>query len=90
MKSTSPFVGIGLALGAGFAAALTAVTHRPEMGIPLGIGIGLAIGVGIRDRKAGRPAIRQVCHPERSEGSMHSQPNAQILPGLKAVQDAKS
>jgi len=76
MKSNSRFVGIGLAVGAGFAAGMTAATHRPEMWIPLGIGIGLAVGVGIRDRKAGRPAIRQVAHPERGDESMHSQPNA--------------
>jgi hypothetical protein len=42
---------MGVAIGAVFAAAMTAATHRPEMWIPLGIGIGLAVGVGIRDRK---------------------------------------
>jgi len=49
MTTDSRFIGV--AIGAVFAAVMTAATHRPEMWIPLGIGIGLAIGVGIRDRK---------------------------------------
>jgi len=51
MKENGHFVALGVLIGAIFGAAMTVLTHRPEMWIPLGIGIGLAVGVGIRDRK---------------------------------------
>jgi len=51
MNKNPHFVVFGVLIGAVFGAAMTVLTHRPEMWIPLGIGIGLAVGVGIRDRR---------------------------------------
>jgi uncharacterized membrane protein YoaK (UPF0700 family) len=51
MTTNSRFVVIGIVIGAIVGFAMTAVTHRPEMCIPLGIGVGMVIGVAIRDRR---------------------------------------
>jgi uncharacterized membrane protein YoaK (UPF0700 family) len=59
---------IGAFVGGAIGATIGGSLHHPAMWLPLGIGIGLAIGIEIRERH-----IRNLsCHPERSEGSMHS------------------
>ena len=90
MNWNSRFIGIGLAVGAGFAAGMTAATHRPEMWVPLGIGIGLAVGVGIRDRKTGRPAIRQVGRPDEAKDPCIPSQMHRSFPAPKPVRMTRS
>jgi uncharacterized membrane protein YoaK (UPF0700 family) len=65
---------IGAFVGGIIGATIGQSLHHPTVWLPLGVGIGLAIGIEIREKHIRRLNCHHnlICHPERSEGSMHS------------------